>query len=275
MIKNVLLPLGGKEDIDSVVRFLITLIPDRRISVHGLGVVDIKGVEDSLAGAPAGAISMAGEAEKKVSSRERKRVILFIDSIVKRFDKKRIEFDSSVVEGDPEEEILSKSMGFDLLVLCSDSVFSFSRDEEPVRFFSDLIHKVYVPVIYYVADNGGENTGVACDFGKDSSHAINAYLHLGIRYTKKLMFSHVSTDEREEGRFAPHISHFERHGYKDVSKTQLTGDKISAMRRLVETEDIGLLVLGKKGENRLRNYLFGSLTDDLIKDPVCPLFIHD
>ncbi len=55
----------------------------------------------------------------------------------------------------------------------------------------------------------------------------------------------------------------------------LKGEKDSAFRRFVETEKIGMLILGKMGESKLKDYLFGTLTNALIDKPACSLFIHD
>ncbi len=274
MIDRALIALGGNEDGEGIGKFLGALAPEKRISVHGLGVVDIEGIEDSLSGAPVGAISMAEKAEQKVAEKEKKRVIAFVETFGNSFDKSRIEYDYSVVEGSPKEEILERSRGYDLLIVNSDSVFSYSREEKSPAFLSELIHKAFVPVIFFKKECKGTHTGIACDFGRDSTHSIYTFLHLGIHRGKKVIFSHVSSHGKMEKRFSDYIAHFSAHGYGEIQESALEGDKVSAIRRFVETEDIGLLVIGKKGEDTLKNYIFGSLTDALIKDPACSLFIH-
>jgi nucleotide-binding universal stress UspA family protein len=65
------------------------------------------------------------------------------------------------------------------------------------------------------------------------------------------------------------------HGFESVEEVILKGEKDSAIRRFIDTENIGMLIIGKKGESKLKDYLFGTLTDALIENPACSLFIHE
>lgn len=276
MLKKILLPLGGNEEIGEISSFIASLAPDRRIVVRGLGIVDIEGIAGSLSGAPIGAIGMAEEARKKISSKEKTRIKRFVSSLEKKLEKKKIEYEFNVSEGDPREEIFKRSVGSDLLVIHSGSIFSYSKEKMSVGFFCDVISRSRVPVMFLGGNTlHGDMVGIAYDFGMDAFHAFYSFLHLGILTKSKILFSHVSSEESTVRRFAPYQAYFELHGFENVSEVILKGEKEAAIRRFVETENVGLLVLGKKGESRLADYLFGTLTNALISDPPCSLYIHE
>jgi nucleotide-binding universal stress UspA family protein len=276
MLEKIIFPVGGGEKIDEIVSFFTSIVAKRRFAVHGLGIVDIEGIVGSLSGAPPGAIGMAEDATEKIASNEKGRLKEFVGSLGKHFDKKKITYTSKVGEGDPGEEILKRSVGSDLLVIHSDSVFSYSKDKESTSLFKDIISRSPIPVLYLAGDKPlGDTIGVASDFSSDVYHAIYSFLHLGIFTRSRAIFSHVSTEEGPEKRFAPYQSFFELHGFENVEEVILKGEKDSAVRRFVETENIGLLIIGKRGESKLKDYLFGTLTDGLIENPACSLFIHD
>ncbi|RMG60198.1 MAG: universal stress protein [Deltaproteobacteria bacterium] len=276
MLEKVLVPLGGFEDADRLSAFVNTLSPDRRIIVHGLGIVDIPGVESSLSGAPIGAISMAEEAREKVSSSEKKRVREFVRAFGEKLDEKKVEYEHSIAEGSPIEEIASRTFGHDLVVINSSSIFSFQKEKESPSFFVDLILEIHQPVLFFVP-NGfpPDAVGVASDFGREFHHSLFAFLHLGLYRKSRILFAHVSSEGERTKRFTPYREYFRLHGYTSVTEVPLKGEKISAVRRFVETEEVGLLILGKRGESRFREYLFGSLTESLVKDTVCSLFIYE
>ncbi len=276
MIERILLPLGGYENPKALGALLSSISPDRRIIVHGMGVVDIPGIEGSMSGAPIGAISMAEGAAEKVSASEKKRVKEFVESFRDYLDENRIEYESSVTEGDPIEEIVSRSVGHDLVVIDSSSVFSFQKEKESHSFFFDLILEVAVPVLFLKEDGKLPDViGLSSDYGREFHHTLFAFLQLGIFKRSRIIFSHVLGEGEAARGFAPYRDYFKLHGYMNVTEARLKGEKVSAIRRFVETEGVGLLVVGKRGESRLRNFIFGSLTESLIKDPICSLFIYE
>lgn len=276
MLQKILFPLGGNEKFDGIKSFFASMVSKRRFALQGLGVVDIEGIEDSLSGAPPGAIGMAEEAAKKVLTNEKERLRDFVGSLEKHLDKKKVDYTWKVTEGSPRDEILKRTIGSDLLVLHSESVFSYAKEKESASFFPDVIARSQIPVLYLFGEKPhGDVIGVASDFGKDANHAVYSFLHLGIFSKSKIIFSHVSTEEGPEKRFAPYQDYFKLHGFENVVEVNLKGEKDSAFRRFVETEKIGMLILGKMGESKLKDYLFGTLTNALIDKPACSLFIHD
>lgn len=279
MLQKVLMPLGGNENnnnMEEISSFVSSLVKKRKIAFHGLGVVDINGIVSSLSGAPPGAIGIAEEAVEKVSSNERTRIKEFVDSLKMKFDKKKVEYDCSVAEGDPREEINRRIIGCDLLVVHSDSAFSYSKEKEPKGFFKDIIAASRVPVIYLGGEGlQGETVGIATDFAMESFHTLYTFLHLGLLEGSRVIFSYVSSEEEPEKRFAPYQEYFKLHGFDNLAEMNLKGEKETAIRRFVDTENIGVLVLGKRGKSRIKDYLFGSLANALIDNPPCALFIHE
>ncbi len=278
MLEKIVVPVGGSEKVGDIASFLSSMVSKRHFAVHGLGIVDFEGIVASLSGAPPGAIGMAEDAVKKISSSEKGRLKEFVTSMGRHFEKKKITYTFKVAEGDPRDEILRRCIGYDLLVIHRGSVFSYSREKESHDFFADVISRSPVPVLLLAGDNSklqGKTVGVASDFSTDAFHAIYAFVHLGIFPGSRIVFSHVSTGEGPERRFAPYQAFFQLHGFENVEEVILKGERDSAIRRFVETENIGLLIIGKRGESKLMEYLFGSLTNALIDNPACSLFIHE
>ncbi len=68
-----------------------------------------------------------------------------------------------------------------------------------------------------------------------------------------------------------------RHGVKVVTERVRTAEVTvtNTLLRLIESENIDLLVAGAYGHSRVGEWVFGGITRDLLADlPVCCLFSH-
>jgi nucleotide-binding universal stress UspA family protein len=72
-------------------------------------------------------------------------------------------------------------------------------------------------------------------------------------------------------------SYLTRHGIKTIAERLRPADVTAAnsLLRLIETENINLMVTGAYGHSRLGEWAFGGVTRDLMQEsPICCLFAH-
>ena len=72
-------------------------------------------------------------------------------------------------------------------------------------------------------------------------------------------------------------SYLKRHGIKTIAERWRPADVTPAnsLLRLIEDENIDLMVAGAYGHSRLGEWVFGGVTRELLQEsPICCLFAH-
>ncbi|MBP1179918.1 universal stress protein [Methylobacterium sp. PvR107] len=115
---------------------------------------------------------------------------------------------------------------------------------------------------------------VAWKDGPEARRAVSGALPL-LRGSDKVFVATVDTDARHGG--AEDVAgHLARHGvHVTVHPLHSADDAGSELMRFALLQDADLIVLGAYGHSRLREWMFGGVTRDLLdRSPLCSLMCH-
>ena len=88
----------------------------------------------------------------------------------------------------------------------------------------------------------------------------------------------LDTGSEQNSRAIKDVSNYlTRHGIKTIAERLRPADVTPAnsLLRLIEDENINLMVAGAYGHSRLGEWAFGGVTRDLLQEsPICCLFAH-
>jgi len=147
----------------------------------------------------------------------------------------------------------------------------------------DLVFGAGHPVILLPALEGIESSPmslerivVAWDYSITSARALSDAIPL-LRKAKDVLLV-TFTGEKEihpHGYGASLSKHLERHGiFPDMIETSVGGKSIGgAMRDYLEAHHANLLVMGAYGHSRVREFILGGATRDIIAKPPIPVFL--
>ena len=122
----------------------------------------------------------------------------------------------------------------------------------------------------------GKNIVVAWNGDREARRAVRDALPLLQRATKVTVFvySRETSDLRDAANRL--VAHLARHGVTaEISDWTHTGDvtAIEALFASLDTQSADLLVAGAFGHNRVFEALFGSVSLDLLNQPVLPVLM--
>jgi nucleotide-binding universal stress UspA family protein len=130
------------------------------------------------------------------------------------------------------------------------------------------------------------------DFSENASKIVPYVLSVAEAYNSTICLLHVVQDLGRWGKvYIPHrsmdvfqnealggankaIDYFceeELQGYTNLEKKVVSGDPTSEILRTIESEDIGLVIMGTHGRKGLEHVVFGSVADNVVKKSPVPV----
>ena len=130
------------------------------------------------------------------------------------------------------------------------------------------------------------------DLGENSPKFLPYVLSLADKYESEIYFLHVVEDLSKWGGFyIPHLSleQFQREGLEAAKKFMdrvcdekmkgctnfqrrvLVGDPAEEILKVIESEEIDLVIMGTHGRKRLEHVIFGSVAENVVKKSPVPV----
>ena len=191
-----------------------------------------------------------------------------------------IQWRSQMTAGPPSQHIANDARGVDLIVAAAETgerVFPPSPEID----VSDLLMRAGRPVLIVPARAAGLKLTQALVCWKDSREARRAVVDaLPILKACKRVDVVQLVDgpevEAAQGRLADLRDWFRRHGIEtNCSASLLSGTEAAHLAAIARDLDIDLIVAGAFGRSRLREWVFGGVTHDLLlKADRCVLVSH-
>ncbi len=178
--------------------------------------------------------------------------------------------------GPPVEQIVEASQRFDVIVLGQKTHFRFDSPDEPDDTLSEVVKHGPRPVVAVPRSRAaGGAVVVAYDGSLQASRALFALVATGLAAMGTVHV--VAVGEHREilkRRAESAIDFLDAHAIGAEPHLAVTERPAGAVileeaRRL----GAGLLVLGAYGQPRLREFVFGSVTRQLLEESPVPLFL--
>jgi nucleotide-binding universal stress UspA family protein len=180
-------------------------------------------------------------------------------------------------EGEPLEALRSAAEIHDVVISGHDTAFSSNARQQVSEILSKLLQTAPRPMIICpnrVSD--ADRILVAYDGSLPAMRAVQLFALFGAARDRVIQI--ISVDANHElaaRRTAAAASYLRIHGYQvDESPLASRANPAKVLKSEIASRSAGMLIMGAYGHRGFREFLFGSTTDALIKDPPCALFLY-
>ncbi len=259
MIKRILVAIDGSESADAALSIAGSLAGITGAELIGLFVEDIARV------------SAGAEAEAAVE----KESLDIYRAFQERCARANVEGRFLSLRGTPDEVIRERAKSVDFVVLGNSGKHSGTDDKPSGATVQALLRSVARPVLAVPADVAGEPKVVlAYDGSLPSDRALCAaaeFCEISDMSSIHLITATKSVEECKSVQ-APAIDYLSAYDL-DITPACLTGKPDEAILAYVEQVDASVLVIAAFGANRLKDSVFGSTTDSILKSGKCAVLL--
>ncbi|MCO4091746.1 MAG: universal stress protein [Sphingorhabdus sp.] len=180
------------------------------------------------------------------------------------------------VDGDPAQEIVSRSSLADLIVL--GRYHHRETRHTPITLIGDVLQSCRAPILVQPQElDSFDVFGPAVVGWNGSFEAANA-LRAALPLLKMASMVHIVTVEEPQEHMLPSLSastYLSRHGVTSELHTRPVSDKPveDAIRETAAVMGASYIVMGGYGHSRAREFLFGGVTRTLLKECPIPLIM--
>lgn len=183
-----------------------------------------------------------------------------------------------VTEGDPAASIMTRAAISDLIVMARGATFWGGEDDTVSPTVRGVLRQGARPVLMPPPQPA---PGEAILVGFDGSIAAARSLHmlalLGLGIGRPVRVVSIATDQEVAGaRAAAAVALLRAHGVVDAAPVAIrsTADPATIILQQAQAMGAGMLAIGAFGHAGLREFLFGSCTQTLLRDSPYALFVH-
>jgi len=273
----ILFPVSLDPSRDDAFGLALEIARSRSAGIRILYVVDREGIEDLGAGAPIGAIHMAGDAEEEITRRESSAGSEIVAGLCKRCKDAGVPFTADVKAGDPRDEIEKEAARCDLLVAGFDSQYSFHRQDKPGKLVLALMKERIIPIVLAASPHRPVRTVVvACSGNPHQVRAVGAMARLGLwKGDCRLILLAVDGSSSEgEARLAESRRILQDAGYPPWEEKIVQGPKVEAIGGFCKEAGAEAVVLGGWGKHHWDEILGKSVTGHFLSKKRHHLFLY-
>jgi nucleotide-binding universal stress UspA family protein len=176
--------------------------------------------------------------------------------------------------GTAYDEILRESRRYDLVLLGHETHFEFGAEERPDRTLRTVLHNTTRPVVT-VPDTLSDGRGVLVAYHgrRESDRALQAFQTTGLDFGEEVAVLSLDTDLEQATRWAQQAVEFlQSHQIQASPRLGCTSVASTILDTAAQTKP-RLLVMGAYGHSTLRELLYGSVTDTVIRSSPVPVLL--
>ncbi len=277
MSKRIVVPLDPSEYTRSAIEIAVRRAKVYEATLVGVAVLDIDAIEDTVGGAPAGAIYYA-EKEREKKIQEAQKVIAEIkENFIKRCEKEEIKYEVLEKTGEAPKEIMEEAKEADLIVVGIRTHFNLAKPNKPGETIKELLHNAVTPVLA-VTDKSilPERVIVAYDGSEQSAKAMKAYAYISSKlpFANSITLLNVDEDiEKGQKILKKAKLYLEAHNFS-VKTVVRAGKPSKVIYELAKELYPSLVVMGAYGRSGLSELFFGSTAREILEDGSLPLFVY-
>lgn len=277
MLKKVLLLLDPSMPGHKARDFAFTLVKEKSAHLTALGVLDTPWITAAQPEPLGGSIFKIQRDEEIIKS-SHDSISLIMQEFCHDAEKEGIVYKAIEGEGFPSMVIECLAHEHDVIVIGQTTDIHFDLDEDS----SVIVHHVardnprplfIVPKEYAPH---GSSILVAQDGSNQASRALHMLLLLGLADAKELEIVCIHTDLESAERIAGRsVRMCEAHGVKAKAFTSVDEKDVSEiLLERAKTIEASLICMGGFSHSALRDVLFGSTAQEVLKQVTVPVFIH-
>lgn len=276
MLRNILVGLDGSEHSASAMELCIRWSRQFDILLVGLGIVDEPAIR-SPAMTPIGGNYYKELSDDARVEHSRKQVDQFLERFALRCTEAKVSHKLLEVIGDPCSQIVLAAQQYDLIALGQQTHFQFATQDTSDAFFPTLLKNSPRPVVVVPQKlTDGKSVVIAYDGSLQAARTLYAFQASGLGQIGEVLIISIGTDHVATVRDANCAVEFlSFHGIK-ATPLVLTPSPSVADVILTQAKqlDAQLVVIGAYGQSTLREFFFGSVTRNVLRNTEVPLFLY-
>jgi len=275
MLRSILIGLDGSAYSNAAIDLGIRWARRFDAMLVGLGVVD-KPTICALEPVPIGASYYKRSRDESLLADARCRVGEFLGQFGRRCSAEGVKWNVIEDTGDPLVQVVRASKLCDLIMLGQKTYFHFETQDYPDEASQTVLRRSSRPVVMVPGNlKDGTGTVVAYDGSPEADRALQAFQALGLAGNDEVHVVSIHAVRAVAERVAEQAANFLKlHDLKAVTcphtSTAYADSIILAEAQRLRPE---LIVMGACGHSRLREFIFGSITMNVLKASPVPLFL--
>ena len=277
MLKRILIPLDESSYTLSAVEKGVRMAKATGAKLMGLGIVDEPGITKPEAAPPGAGDFLEKKQERKLEEAQSK-----VGDILEDFQSKcraaGVEFELLKKTGAPGEIIIHESLHHDLIVMGRENNYKFITQDSPCGSVDMVLKARTRPTLIVPEELPTEGKGVmvATDGSHGALRAIQMYQLMGLVAGREV---HVVSVNKDQAKAQTNVNVVDNYLKAHNIQTKLNPIESNSkawdvMLKIFEENPPQVLVMGAFGKSGLREFLLGSVTNELLHNSPVPLFIY-
>ncbi len=281
MIKSMLIGLDGSPFSHAAVELGMCWAKQLDAMLVGIGIVDKPEVVNALPTTfipgllPLDPMAQQFRLDQQLLKEEHRRVERYLQQFTLQCAEQQIACKVLEDMGIPAVRLSKQVERFDLMILGRRTFFHRGSSEELDATLKEVAHHSPRPVVT-VPNSIRESkcVMVAYDGSAQAARALQAFEASGLYQEKKVHIVSVAGTHAEAEQHAQRAADFLTwHDRPFMVHAIVSDDPSSVIIKKTWLCDPAILVMGVYGHNKIRDYLFGSVTRTLLRESPVPLFL--
>lgn len=276
MLKRILVVLDGSKAGGLAKRYAIKLAKKLGAELVGLGIVDLPWITAPTP-EPLGGAAFKIHRDQEVIRQHHKKVKDMLAKFKELCEENKIKYEIVELEGFPAIEIETMAEMCDLIVTGRTTDFNFELEVDTDLTVRHIIRDNPRPIVVVTSDfDVDKKVLVAYDGSLQAARALHIYLLLGIGQGQTVHILSIGKEQKEALEVANRAKVMcELHGVNaEVEGVTSSSSVEDVIMKKAKDLKVTMVVLGAFGHSGIRELLFGSTTEHLLKDSEVSLFIH-
>lgn len=279
MLKKILVVIDESSASQAAKLYAIELAKTMKCELTGLGIIDTPWITAAQP-EPLGGGAYKIYRDKEVISSTHKKVKQMLKNFDEMCKQSNIESHAIEQEGFPATEIEVLSEEHDLIIIGSKTDFHFELDEDSDLTVRHITRDNPRPVLAVTSPDlkvmSNDTVLIAYDGSLQAARSLHMFLLLGLGQGKKLHVVSVAKTHKEAEQIAKRAQRMcQSHGYDAVAQGVGSSKSVETVLKdkLAEIKPC-MLVMGAYSHSSIKDFIFGSKTEHMIKESKTPVFIH-
>jgi nucleotide-binding universal stress UspA family protein len=276
MLKRILVVLDGSNAASCAKKYALKLAKELKTELTGVGVIDTPWITAAQP-EPLGGAAFKIHRDQELIKKTHDRIEEMLTKFRNECDKNDVKCYVSELEGFPATEIEGLSEEHDLIIIGKTTDFHGDLDGDTDLTVKHILRDNPRPVIVIPRDL--DLTGkivVAYDGSMQAARALHMFLLLGLGIGHKIHVVSVARRKSEADTMAQRALEMCKLHDMDVEAEGMESRKAPELVILNRAKELkaNMVVMGAYGTQGLREYIFGTTTEHLMKQSDVALFIH-
>lgn len=275
MLQSILVGLDGSTYSMTAIELGIQWAKKFNALVVGLAIIDEPTIRKPEP-VPIGGSSWKHERDEKLVADARRKVEQFSRGFADQCHEAGVLWKLIEDVGIPSEQICYEAQRYDLVLLGKQTHYYFETQEYADETLSDVLKTSPRPVVIVPEKLGtGNSIVVAYDGSLQAARTLQAFQSLLLDHSQEVHIITINANNAEAIRHADcAIDFLGFHGIKAQRHMVTASSPAKAIIEQANQLKAGMIVMGAFGQPIIREFFFGSVTQIILKEMICPLFLY-